>query len=85
MVLHQLAHFNIQAQYEHPIFMPTLGIHSPQFQLYPPRQKVPLGKMKKNRIKSRSEAQRLLASKAGVAKELTTSNEATLTMVRMYD
>ena len=45
-----------KSQYEQPIFMPTLGIHSTQFQLYPPRQKVPLGKMKKNRIKSRSEA-----------------------------
>lgn len=73
-----------KAQYEQPVFVPTVGIHHPLFQLYPPRQKVPPGKMKKNRIKSKSEALRLNAQKTGTAKERATSNEATLTMVRTY-
>ena len=36
-----------KAQYEHPVFVPTVGLHTTAFQLYPPRQKVPPGKMKK--------------------------------------
>jgi len=70
-----------KAQYEHPIYLPTLGIHCSQFQLYPPNQKLPIGRSKKNRIKSSQEFKRALARKDSKA-EVEDAPHAVVTMVR---